>query len=627
MNHKTFNVAALSVFVVTTVFLGAVIFWPDSPKNVEAGTTVQPAAMPSAPIEPISPAQPAVLVKTDPHDDDFEQLNEAVSYASEYMSLDTANEFPVIEISSSDSGRSSDYTASQSTIGDSFTPFSYDVSTLSSALSSSGNTSSSSSSASSSSSGGSSGSSGGASSGDTSSGGASEGDTTQPKDNTTGTQPQTPADNPGTPGGNGGGIPNNDKISNDLTSPKGIGSIFVNSDELYYNGRQLPLATTMENLLKYQAFWSAAKIAELHPEAWRTLRTKYPERMALHYIAPFFVRPDTKLGSYLDYNYVERYHPEWFLLKDDTNACIDDYRNPSKRMRRSENPQDWYYTCFYLDVGNPDFQDWAVEEFVSRLDPVVGVSTRVRYSGIAADMVMLTTFQNGRNKACPNWKYASGGWNQAYFSYLKKLHDTLKAKGYVLIVNQTLDYSSNRDGSDWQDLMNIVDGMMDEEALMSSGTGKLWGGSMWEASLNRHEEILGRGLYDWWECNFHNYTDPQLEYHHFLYTYCSFLLIRDEQYSLFGVHRRKNGEDLDPWYEEYTLPLGNPLGARYQKEGCWLRDYQYGKIVVNPSSSICNLTFDDENYTLDWRTKRIVARLTMEPLSATILLPTGYQKD
>ncbi|MGH2271239.1 hypothetical protein ACQ9LF_05515 [Anaerohalosphaeraceae bacterium U12dextr] len=197
MNHKTFNVAALSVFVVTTVFLGAVVFWPDSPKNVEAGTTVQPAAMPSATTPPISPAQPAVLAKTDTHyDDDFEQLNEAVSYASEYMSLDTANEFPVIEISSSDSGSSSDYTASQSTIGDSFTPFSYDVSTLSSTLSSSGNTSSSSSSASSSSS-------SGTSSGGSPSGGASEGDTTQPKDNTTGTQPQTPADNPGTPGGGG----------------------------------------------------------------------------------------------------------------------------------------------------------------------------------------------------------------------------------------------------------------------------------------------------------------------------------------------------------------------------------------------------------------------------------------
>ncbi len=208
MNHKTFNVAALSVLVVSTVFLGAVVFWPDSPKNVHAGTTVQPAAMPSAPIEPISPAQPAVLAKTDYSDDDFEQLNEAVSYASEYMAVDMANEFPVIEISSPDSGGSSDYTASQSAIGDSFAPFSYDVSTLSSTLSSSGNTSSSSSSASSSSSGGSSGSAGGASGGGSSSGDSSQGDTPQPGDGTTNTQPDTPTDNSGTtPGGGGGGIP------------------------------------------------------------------------------------------------------------------------------------------------------------------------------------------------------------------------------------------------------------------------------------------------------------------------------------------------------------------------------------------------------------------------------------
>jgi len=233
MNHKTFNIAALSVLVVSTVFLGAVVFWPDSPKNVHAGTAVQPVSMPSAPMEPISPAQPAVLAKTDTHyDEDFEQLNEAVSYASEYMAVDTANEFPVIEISSPDSGGSSDYTASQSAIGDSFAPFSYDVSTLSSTLSSGGNTSSSSSSASSSSSGGSSGSSGGASGGGSSSGDSSQGDTTQPGDGTTNTQPDTPTDNSGTtPGGGGGGIP---ETKPDYSLPDWIKNEGIRAGYLYY---------------------------------------------------------------------------------------------------------------------------------------------------------------------------------------------------------------------------------------------------------------------------------------------------------------------------------------------------------------------------------------------------------
>jgi hypothetical protein len=208
MNHKTFNFAAVSVLVVSSVFLGAVIFLPDSPKSVNAGTTVQSAAKPSAPAQPVSPAQPAALAQSD-NSGDFEPLHEAVSYPSEYMAMDTANEFPVIEISSPDSGSSANYVSSQSISGDSSSSFSFDVSNLSSTLSSSGNTSSSSSSASSPSSGGSSGSSGGASTGGASSGGSSEGDssegdTTQPGDNTTNTQPDTPTVNPDAPGGGGG---------------------------------------------------------------------------------------------------------------------------------------------------------------------------------------------------------------------------------------------------------------------------------------------------------------------------------------------------------------------------------------------------------------------------------------
>jgi hypothetical protein len=623
MNHKTFNVAALSVFVVTTVFLGAVIFWPDSPKNVEAGTTVQPAAMPSAPIEPISPAQPAVLVKTDPHDDDFEQLNEAVSYASEYMAVDTANEFPVIEISSPDSGGSSDYTASQSAIGDSFAPFSYDVSTLSSSLSSGGNTSSSSSSASSSSSGGSSGSSGGASGGGSSSGDSSQGDTTQPGDGTTNTQPDTPTDNSGTTPSSGSTTSGGGIIpSVDLTKPNSISSIFLYPNEIRQNRTLLPLSVAMENLLKYDAFWYAQLIAREHPQAWRTLRSQYPEKLAMHYFTPLQIGP--KDVSFLDYEYVNQYHPEWILLKDEKNASFQDYRRPEKRMRwNPDNPEDFYYNCFFLDIGNEDFQRWAVDQFIDKLDPISGDTARIRYSGIVADNVLLTVWHTLKTKQYPNWKYAASAslWNHAYFSYLKKLHDALKKKGYILIVNHTTDYSSNRDGDDWQTLMNIVDGMADEEALGAPLT--VWGGDKWEWSIRHHEETLDKGLYDWW-IFIPDTSDPNKEYQQFLYIYCSFLLTKKQGLSLFGTVRRKDGVELNPWNVEYTLPLGNPLGERYQQDGCWFRDYQYGKIVVNPSSSRCTIDLSTERYTYDWRARSSKTQISLDPVTATILLPTNF---
>lgn len=423
-----------------------------------------------------------------------------------------------------------------------------------------------------------------------------------------------------TPTSTGGGVA---PISNDLTKPQNIGDIFWLTKEVTKNQRLLPLSTAMENLLKYDAFWTTAKFAELYPQAWRTLRTEHPDKLAMHYITPFTVRTNGG-ASNIDIDYIEKYHPEWFLLKDEKNATAQDYRNSAKRMRwNSDDPKDYNYHRFFLDVGNPSFQDWAVREFLKKLDPVSGINARIRYSGIVADNVLLTVWVNGKTKLYPNWKYAenSSQWNQAYFSYLKKLHDALQKEGYVLIVNHTTDYSSNRDGSEWQDLMAVVDGMADEQALMSSNG--LFGGEMWEWSLKHHEDTITRGLYDWWIFT-PDTVDSKNEFHQFLYVYGSFLLVRNEDFSLFGTVRRHDGVEMNPWYEEYNIPLGNPVSFRYQQQGCWMRDFQYGKVVVNPSNVRAVIPLGTETYTLDWKTKKQITQLTLEPQSATILLPTGY---
>jgi hypothetical protein len=434
------------------------------------------------------------------------------------------------------------------------------------------------------------------------------------------TAPTSPAPAPADAGGGGAPIM---PVSDDLTQPRNIADIFWLTKEVTRNQRLLPITTAMNNLLKYDAFWTTAKFAELYPQAWRTLRTEYPDKLAMHYVTPFTVRAGGG-ASNLDIDYIERYHPEWFLLKDDNNATAQDYRNPDKRMRwNPDDPMDYNYDRFFLDVGNPSFQDWAVDQFVKRLDPVSGINARIRYSGIVADNVLLTVWVNSKTEIYPNWKYAGGEsqWNQSYFTFLGKLHTAMQRDGYLLIVNHTTDYSSNRDGSEWQDLMNIVDGMADENALLSSSG--LFGGEMWEWSLTHHEEILEKGLYDWWI--FTPDTERgDTEFQQFLYVYGSFLLVRDDTYSLFGTIRRKDGVDLNPWYEEYNIPLGDPMGRRYPWQGCWMRDFQYGKVVVNPSNVRVVIPLGTETYTLDWRTKKQITQLTLDPLSATILLPTGY---
>lgn len=223
MNYKTFNVAAVAVLAVSSVFLGAVFFWPDSPKNADASVPATVASQDSS-NKPVAVSEPAVLAqKSNP---DIDQVQEAVAYAEDYAALNTLNEFPLIEISSDDSSGSSNYGFSPTITDDSTGSFSFDVSSLSSSGGSSG---SSGAAASIASGGGGGGGGGGASSGE-----SSEGDTTQPTDNTTGTQPDTPTVNPGTPGG--GGVPgttNDSELASPAIAPIMHEEYFVGERELF----------------------------------------------------------------------------------------------------------------------------------------------------------------------------------------------------------------------------------------------------------------------------------------------------------------------------------------------------------------------------------------------------------
>jgi hypothetical protein len=607
--YKTYNFIAVFSVTALVAFLGAVIFWPQ-PQSVNAVSVPQTAA----------PAQtsnkdyrlPAANFAADENISD-----EVYSQGPDIESLFTQNtsaQMSPIQISPDDSGfkyafaspaDSDSKSAVNNSQSDSSSPSSQGPAPAGAA--------------------GGSGSSGTSGSDSSASGGSGSSGATPPSSSGS----SVPA------GGGGGG----NELPAELYKPRNIANIFYVDTQITQNNRLLPLSAAVNNLNQYEAFWYAQRIANLHPQAWATLRSKYPGKLALHYVTPFSVVPNPSDSSkmlYLDYDYIQQYHPEWFLLKDENNASSADYGNPDKRMRWNPNdPADNNYERFFLDVGNSAFQSWAVEELLKKLDPVSGISTRVRYSGIAADNVLLTVWANAKTALYPNWKYAASAsrWNQAYFSYLRRLHDALKQRGYLLIANATLDYSSNSDSTDWQNLMAVVDGLMNENALAMSSTSTVWGNDMfgkdaydfWDYSLLRHEKIVENGLYDWWVFIPHKDdigSDEELK--KFLYIYCSFLLVKDVDRSFFGAVREKNGTHILPWYEEYALPLGGPVGLRYQRNGCWLRDYQHGKVVVNPSAVSCTISLDSQTYTLDWRTKKAVTRVTLEPRTATILLPTGY---
>lgn len=403
---------------------------------------------------------------------------------------------------------------------------------------------------------------------------------------------------------------------------RNIADVFNAAQEVAKDKKLLPLSEAIQNLSKYDAFWYAQAIADNHSLAWRYWRENYPERLALLYVSPFTVAVNSHWSG-LDLDYIEKNHPEWFLLQ---NQASTEYKNPDARIRWDpRHPKTYNYNRFFLDIGNPEFRRWAVNEFINKLEKTKQ-SGSGGYSGLAVDNVLLDDWVQLQTKRYPNWKYAgkTEQWTEYFLQYLEELQKALKSQGYLLIANHTADYSSNAERNVFQKLMEVSDGLVDEGCLMSS-EGRLWDGTQWEWSLKNHEEILKRGIYDWW-IFIPTTENPELEKDQFYYTFCSFLLIKDEQFSLFGTIRRQDGRTLDPWYEEYNLPLGSPVGPRYLKDGCWVRTYTNGTVVVNPTSVSRTFYIEGDSYALNWRTKEKVLQVTLRPSSAVILLPTPYHK-
>lgn len=315
------------------------------------------------------------------------------------------------------------------------------------------------------------------------------------------------------------------------------------------------------DISQISAVWSGGKLT---PEQRKQVK------MPLFYVTCLLSKK-TGMQSYLDHNWIEQNYPEWFLYTDESNK---------ERMFSA----DWQSN--YLDVGNPEFQDYAVAEFIKRSSD---------YAGIAADTVMLRTFAEARTRQYPNWKYAKGGWNQGYYALLRKLKAALNRQGKVLIANHTLYYVNDTD-TDWPDLMASVDGLMSEEAILKwSKTTSIhtdrFGGAEWECSMKRHETILTAGLYDFWEINLLGRVPEEIEHQNFLYSYCSFLLTREAK-SLFGIRKVEGGKEVEANYPELTSPIGNPVGKRVSGSIEHRRQYEFGYVWVNTKDLTAGIEVD-----------------------------------
>ena len=411
-------------------------------------------------------------------------------------------------------------------------------------------------------------------------------------------------------------------------SAKCILCIFLREKELMtrenWHSKPLDVRTAEKNVGRYDAFWCSQIMAQYNRPVWEFLRRNRPDQIMLYYITGTGIRK-TDVRTYFDYDYIESYHPEWFLLKDARNATLEDYKDKDKRIRWApSDPTSSYYHQFYIDVTNKDFQKWAADQILAFVSGKKG-GVAYSYDGLAMDNVYVggRLHQRFRNKY-PHWKYASNfkSWSEGFGEYLKTVKKVLNQHGFILVVNHNpvgRDRSNNQEV--WDILYESADGILTEQALRSGWRdSSYFADDEWLAAMARHEEILEKGLINWWAC-----LPPQSSsraHDVFLYTYCSWLLIKKPGKSFYSAAGGSVASKRTVlWYDAYDLAIGTPTSRRYPQNGCWFRDYSSAKIVVNPTRTVRRVVIDNEKPWLDWKFKKQVRELAIPPQSGRILLP------
>jgi hypothetical protein len=366
----------------------------------------------------------------------------------------------------------------------------------------------------------------------------------------------------------------------------GVSVTFMKKRELMqddsWESRPLSVKDAVGNVSKYSAVWCSQLLPWYNPKAWGDIRNNRRGILMLR----TFAGNNTYIGenNSVVYDYISEYHPEWFLLRDVKDPKKADPGEPMNRIRwAADDEENPYYNRFFFDIGNEELRDWLASYVCDKIASGVEDGAGSPYDGIAMDNVLLDAWCRRITREYPNWKYASNPqrWVSAYIDYLKIVKEKLNVHGYVLVVNQTLDYSSGNNPKWWRKLEANVDGMMDENAFAVP----YYSGERWRTAMDHHDRIQEKGLIDWWLA-YPTETEDRA-YEDFLFAYTSYLLAKKSDRAYFYATRGERGYQNPnaPWYDEYDIELGMPLCTRVKSGACWIREFMNATVVINPTAN------------------------------------------
>ncbi len=265
-------------------------------------------------------------------------------------------------------------------------------------------------------------------------------------------------------------------------------------------------------------------------------------------------QPNLSTAAYLpgDFCRIDQEHPDWFLLDTAGNRIMEDFGNGKYLV--------------YMDPSNPGWREFWLERASMIMDQ--------GWNGVFMDNMDGGLARFRRLGQIPA-KYPDEDALQADYSnfaaYVANAY--FKPNGYKLMANITETSWSN---SGWMRYLDNLDGMMEEGFGVDWESGYLYR-EQWEYQLNNFETLQANGKEILYVAQ-GNSSDQGRQ----AFAYGSYMLVANGLSTFRYTHYNSYEQ---PWlYDNYSLVLGTPLGARYQEGSDWVRDFANGKIIVNPDA-------------------------------------------
>ena len=315
------------------------------------------------------------------------------------------------------------------------------------------------------------------------------------------------------------------------------------------------------------------------------------------------LNPNIIILGYKDIMAMHTYYDDWAEVNSHEDWFLHDIHG--NRLIKAD------YGWYAMDVGNPGWRSHYANYVKNKID-------NFPFDGVFADDVWdVFPAESGWNP----WTVPiedvpveiKNRWHDDMVGMLKFVKATMGSK--LLIVN-----TSNNG-----DYVDASDGKMEEEFVHPS----------WYALDEFHDEYINwrdkveslknisqRGKYYLAHSGTRipdNPTEVELSKVHDIMIYCfaSYLLGVNGEKATVGFNDIYSQDGAFGYYPVYDVSLGSPINDYYLLASVYSRDFEKGKVLVNPTTSSYTINLGNEYKTLDDQT---VSSVTLDAHSGIILL-------